>query len=233
MNPLLAIDLDPEVFEGKITPDTVRSAFRQSAAEYHPDRLSHLSKESCEAAEGVFSAFNELRGRMSTQDDIDQAIRSLHQERTGEREITEFDRERARVMGRKASGFMRYRKWVPARELLKQAQGLDPENIMLVLWERFCAGILQEIPYAEAAKVIEDLEPEGKVGQAERLYRSGWLWKLAGQDKKALVRFKETVQIDPSNVDAQREVRLLEKRRGESEEKADSNIPFGRFFRRK
>jgi|GEM_PF-2329448 len=233
MNPLLAIDLDPDVVEEKITPDTVRSAFRKSAAVYHPDRLSHLSKESREAAESVFSAFNELRGRMSTQDDIDQAVRRLHQERTGEREITEFDRERARVMGRKAAGFMRYRKWVPARELLKQAQSLDPENIMLVLWENFCAGILQEIPYAEAAQVIEGLEPEGKTGQAERLYRSGWLWKLAGNEKRALHRFKETVQIDPSNVDAKREVRLLEKRRGESEEKPDSNIPFGRFFRRK
>ena len=128
---------------------------------------------------------------------------------------------------------MRFRKWEPAKELLRQAQALDPENVMLTLHERFCSGILHEVPFAQAAKDIEALEPKGKANQAERLYRAGWLWKLAGKEKKAFRCFQETLSVDPNNVDAKREVRLLQKRMGEGSEKRELNIPFGRFFKKK
>jgi hypothetical protein len=233
MNPLLAIGLDPEQVTGPITPEVARSAFRKCAAEYHPDRLHHLSGPSREAAEGVFWAYTELRGRLGTQAEIDTIIKQLVQDRTGVKEITQFDRERARVMGKRASSFMRHRKWEPAQKLLRTAQGLDPENVMLRLREHFCAGILHEVPFAQAAKAIEALEPTGKAGQAERLYRAGWLWKLAGKEKRAFLRFRETLEVDPKNLDAQREVRLLQKRLVESAEKSETTIPFGRFFKKK
>jgi len=233
MNPLLAIGLDPDLVEEAITPAVARSAFRARASEFHPDRLSNFSAESREAAEGVFSAFSELRSRLASQEDIEKCIKLLVQERTGVKEITEFDRERARVMGRKAAGFMRFRKWEPARELLKQAQALDPENVMLTLREHFCAGILHEVPFARAAKAVEALEPTGKADQAERLYRAGWLWRLAHKDKKALRCFLDTLQVDPNNVEAKREVRILQKRMGEGAEKREKSIPFGRFFKKK
>ena len=233
MNPLLAIGLDPEEVSDKITPDRVRAAFRKEATVYHPDRLADLSSESREAAEAVFSAFNELRNHLSTQKDIDLCIKTLLQQRSGIKEITEFDRERARVMGRKAAGFMRHRKWQPALELIRQAKALDPENVMLTLWERFTEGILKEVPYEKAAKFIEDLQPEGKKNQAERLYRSGWLWKLAGKEKQAMRCFKAALDVVPSHMEAQSELRVLQKRHPGTSDKPESNIPFARFFKKK
>jgi len=233
MNPLLAIGLDPDELEEGITPDTVRSAFRKCASAYHPDRLGELDGETREAAEAVFASFNELRSLLNNQADIDKTIKRLRQERTGVKEITEFDRERARVMGRKASGFMRHRRWQPALELLRQAQALDPENVMLGLWQVFCQGILQEVPYAQAAKSIEEMQPAGKKNQAERLYRAGWLWKLGGQEKRAMGSFQETLKVEAGHLEAQRELRVLQKRLVAPEEKSETSIPFARFFKKK
>lgn len=233
MNPLLAIGLDPDEIEEPITPDMVRSAFRREATAYHPDRLRGLSEEAKEAAEAVFSAFNEIRNLVTTQQDIDACIKKLRQERSGVREITDFDRERARVMGRKASGYMRHKKWQPGLELVRQAIELDPENTMLRLWECFGKGVLKEVSYEQAAQEILDLEIDNRKDRAEALYRAGCLWRLAGKEKQALRCFTDAVAKMPSHNEAQTELRVLQKRHSENAEKAESNIPFARFFKKK
>lgn len=233
MNPLLAIGLDPDEVSEAITPEVVRAAFRREATVYHPDRLRELSVESQEAAEAVFTAFNELRNLIASQEDIELCIKKLQQERSGIREITDFDRERARVMGRKAAGYMRHKKWRPGLELIRQAKELDPENVMLLLWEHFGEGILKEVPYAEAAQKILELDIEGRKDRAERLYRAGCLWRLAGKEKQALRCFMDAVAALPSHAEAQTELRVLQKRQAETAEKVESNIPFARFFKKK
>ena len=233
MNPLLAIGLDPDEVSDPITPEAVRAAFRREATVYHPDRLRNLSPEAQEAAEAVFTAFNELRNLVASQGDIEQCIKKLQQERSGIREITEFDRERARVMGRKAAGYMRHKKWRPGLELIRQARELDPENVMLCLWENFGEGILKEVPYAVAAQKILELEIDGKKERAETLYRAGCLWRLAGKEKRALRCFMDAVAAQPSHSEAQTELRVLQKRQAEISEKTESNIPFARFFKKK
>ena len=136
-------------------------------------------------------------------------------------------------MGRKAAGYMRHKKWRPGLELIRQAKDLDPENTMLSLWEHFGEGILKEVPYADAAQKIMDLEIDLRKDRAEALYRAGWLWRLAGKEKQALRCFTDAVAKMPSHAEAHTELRVLQKRQSESAEKTESNIPFARFFKKK
>lgn len=233
LNPLLALGLDPEKTQTPIRLDTVRAAFRKCASAFHPDRLSAYSDASKESAESVFSAFNTLRDRLDSQAAIDFSLRQLAQERSGVKEVTDFDREKARVCGRQAEMHMRHRKWKAAQVALAQALNLDPENKLMVLRTHFCAGILQQVPFVQAATAVESTEVQGKKSQTERLYRAGWLWRLGDKEAKAMRCFQDALGMEPGHLEAKRELRILVKRQAEKDEKSDRTVPFARFFKKK
>jgi tetratricopeptide (TPR) repeat protein len=233
MNPLLALGLDPDERPTPIRLDTVRAAFRKRASGFHPDRLSAYSDGSKDAAETVFSAFNTLRDLLDSQAAIDFALKQLAREKSGLKEVTDFDREKARVCGRQAKMHMKHRKWKAAQEALGQALVLDPQNNLMVLRTHFCAGILQEVPFVQAATAVESTEVQGKKYQTERLYRAGWLWRLGDKDEKALRCFQEALRMEPGHLEAKRELRILEKRMAKKDEKPERTVPFARFFKKK
>lgn len=233
MNPLMALGLDPGESQKTVLLDTVRASFRGLASLYHPDRLNGYSEESKEAAEIVFSALSTVRDQLDTQATIDFIVKELQRERSGVKEVTEFEREKARVCGRKAEALMRHRKWKPAQALLNEALAHDPENHLMTLRAHFCSGLLKKVPYSEAAKAIEGVNVDGKKGRTERVYRMAWLWRLAGNEDKALSYFKDTLTLEPGHLEAQRGQRMMEKRVGEKTGKPERGLPFARFFKKK
>jgi tetratricopeptide (TPR) repeat protein len=233
MNPLLALGLDPAEIKGPIRLDMVRAAFRKQAAVFHPDRLGSFSTESKEAAENVFSALSALRDYFDSQAVIDRVAKQLERKRSGVKEITAFDREKALVSGRKAEGLMRHRKWQAAQESLAQALAFDPENQLMVLRKHFCSGLLKEVPFVQAATAVEAIEVNGKKAQAERLYRAGWLWRLGDKNAKALRCLENALGLEPGHLEVKSELRMLKKRMGENEEKSERTLPFARFFKKK
>jgi tetratricopeptide (TPR) repeat protein len=233
MNPLLALGLDPAESKGPIRLDAVRAAFREQASAFHPDRLSSFSSESKDAAENVFSALSSLRDHLDSQAAIDHVVQQLERERSGVKEITQFDREKARVSGRKAEALMRHRKWQAAQEALAEALAFDPENQLMVLRKHFCSGVSKEIPFVQAATFIEEAEVEGKKAQAERLYRAGWLWRLGDKNDKALRCLQKALDMEPGHLEVKREMRMLKKRMDENQEKPERTMPFARFFKKK
>jgi hypothetical protein len=59
------------------------------------------------------------------------------------------------------------------------------------------------------------------------------LWRLAGNDDKALRYFKDTLTLEPGHLEAQRGQRMTEKRVGQKTGKPERNLPFARFFKKK
>jgi tetratricopeptide (TPR) repeat protein len=225
--------LDPAEIKGPIRLDTVRAAFRKQAAVFHPDRLGSFSTESKEAAENVFSALSAVRDYFDSQAVIDRVAKQLERKRSGVKEITAFDREKALVSGRKAEALMRHRKWQAAQESLAQALAFDPENQLMVLRKHFCSGLLKEVPFVQAATAVEAIEVNGKKAQAERLYRAGWLWRLGDKNAKALRCLENALGLEPGHLEVKSELRMLKKRMGENEEKSERTLPFARFFKKK
>lgn len=233
MNPLMALGLDPGESQKPVLLDTVRASFRNLASLYHPDRLSGFSDESKEAAEDVFSALSSVRDQLDTQAVIDSFVKTLQRERSGVKEVSDFDREKARVCGRQAEALMRHRKWKPAQASLNEALEHDPENHLMTLRAHFCSGLLKELPYSEAAAAVEDVNVDGNKGRTERLYRAGWLWRLAENDDKALRCFREALTLEPGHIEAQRGQRMIEKRLSKNTGKPERTLPFARFFKKK
>jgi len=55
--------------------------------------------------------------------------------------------------------------------------------------------------------------------------------KLAGQQGAAMREFRHVAEHYPNNVDAAREIRLHDMRKGTSKQPADASL-FGKFFKR-
>jgi len=220
----------------KITPYDVRSAFRKVAADFHPDRFSGASGEVQGAAERVFSYLNQARSKIDTQEDLDRMISRFMPKKSKDGVVTEIDRTKAKGLLRSAEARMRNGKWSEARDLLLNAIERIPDETRYQILEIFCRGVMKSITYKEAALLIEGLETNTARQHAEKYYRAGWLYKLKGDYKKAKEMYKKSLAHDPNHIDSARELRVIAKRvppQSESQDKADSKIPFSRFFKKK
>ncbi len=239
-HPLAAMGFDPDDKE-PITVSRLRGAFRDLARKYHPDRISSGVEEVRVAAEDIFTVLNEIREELEEPEILKKAVRSFQRE-YGEREITELDRQRARVMERLANSRMQHRSWKAARDLWVQALEITPDEPLFLLRERFCRAVLKEVPYGEAAVEIADMDLKverelatGERGkrEVEKIYRVGWLWKLAGDEAQALSNFRRAVELDPAHREAQREVRLYDRRTQQASGETQKRRGFGSLLRRK
>jgi tetratricopeptide (TPR) repeat protein len=150
--------------------------------------------------------------------------------------VTEIDRTKAKGHLRTAEARMRHGKWGEAREFILQAIEQVPEDTSYQIIEIFCRGVMKSITYVEAAALIEALETDTARQHAEKYFRSGWLYKLSGNTKKARDRFNKALAHDPNHVDSSREFRMLGKRSADAESKRrkeESQLPFARFFKKK
>jgi hypothetical protein len=220
----------------KITTYDVRSAFRKVAADFHPDRFSGASDELKQAAQRVFTFLNHSRSKIESQEDLDLTISRFMPKKSERGVVTEIDRTKAKGNVRSAEARMRHGKWDEARQLILLAMEQVPEDKRCQILEIFCRGVMKDIPYAEAATSIEEVETESARQHAEKFYRSGWLYKLGGNNKNARDRFSKSLIHDPNHVDSSRELRMLEKRSeaaASTRRKQETRLPFSRFFNKK
>jgi tetratricopeptide (TPR) repeat protein len=115
-----------------------------------------------------------------------------------------------------------------AEQEAKQAADGDPDQadyIALLSW------IQSMKPNAELGLLLVKLDKAADMEENNlrvRWYR-GQLLKRLGKDGRALSDFRFILERDPKHVDAQREIRLFEMRRGSSKGKTD---PPGRYSSR-
>ncbi len=240
LHPLAALGLDPDQHDGQITVETVRAAFRQMAARYHPDRIGSANVGVREAAADVFAVINEIHEQMEDPEVLARALREIRRKRQEGVATSELDVERARVMARLAEARMRKSNWKAARDLWVQAREMKPDPFF-EMQETFCRAVLKEIPYDMAAKTLAEIQfakeddQDRKIAgervrrEAERRFRVGWLHKLSGSEALAQPWFERTLEIRPEHTEALRELRLKRMREEKAESKSGGG--FGGLFK--
>lgn len=225
----------------------IQSAFFQLAKTWHPDRLPPELADVRELATKVFARMSEAHQILTDPD-----RRREYDEKTerGGDDAAEQEQVqrilRAQTAYQKALVLMKRNSLEAAEAEARRAADDDPEQadyLGLVAWlEALKPGAKLEPLIAELDRAVRMEENNLRV----RWFR-GQLLKRIGRENKAIADFRFIMERDPKHVDAQREVRLFEMRRGSSRPKSDppprssSDTPpskdkagsvFGRLFKK-
>lgn len=210
-SPLAALGLG-ETPAAEITKEKVQSAFRAVANRHHPDRYSGQSEAHRAAAMEVFAALNEHSSALAEPAALQLEVEKLACAQRGEVWVSEMDKERAKVVIKRALAAEQARSFQSARELAQEALALHPGSVDGALLSAYYRAVLKELPLADALAVIDGLNLVHDRQRAEAAYRAGRLYSLAERPNEARARFTRCVELMPSHTDAQRELRVLQRR---------------------
>jgi tetratricopeptide (TPR) repeat protein len=141
-----------------------------------------------------------------------EARRMLEARGRGVQFVSERDHITARVAFRRGEMLWRNRDWKGADAQFQDAWRLDPQAWPHGLYHAHAGWLAKRLGAAEAVKLLEALQPAEPPRQAEVSFVLGSILKMDGRLDEALARFREAVQKDPNNHEAQREIRLHERR---------------------
>lgn len=211
-----------------VTPETstedVKNAYITLAKTWHPDRLPTVLAEVKDECARVFARMSEAHQTLT---DAEKRKRYLTLMKEGG-ETPEAQQEIQNVVGasvefQKAEICLRKNDLARAEELARHAVEMDPnqaEYIALLAWIES-----QKDASAEATQArIADLDRALKINdRCERAYYyRAMLYKRHNRDGPAFKDFKKIAELNPKNIDAQREIRLYEMR---GAPKAQSQAP--------
>jgi curved DNA-binding protein CbpA len=231
--------------------ETVQSAFFQLAKRFHPDRHGAELEDVRDQATRLFARMTEAHQVLS-----DPVRRKEYDELVKQGEGAAEEQEevlrvvRAATSFQKAQVFLKRNNLTAAETEARQALADDPEqadHIALVAW----LDANKPNPDLEAVlKVLNKCVTMEEVNLRVRWYR-GQIQKRLGHERRAIEDFRFIVERDPRHVDAQRELRMHDMRRGAQKSNAprapgDSGRPrrpssdpppgkggfFGKFFKR-
>ena len=196
------------------TAEEVKNAYIALAKTWHPDRLPtalHDVKEQCAR---VFARMSEAHQTLT---DPDKRKRYLTLMKEGG-ETPEQQQEIQNVLGaavqfQKAEICLRKNDLAQAEELAKRAVTMDPNQadyIALLAW----ILSLKDLSAEATQDRIADLDRAIKINErCERAYYyRAMLYKRHNRDGPAFADFKKVSELNPKNIDAQRELRLYEMR---------------------
>jgi CheY-like chemotaxis protein/tetratricopeptide (TPR) repeat protein len=190
----------------------VGAAWREAGRTVHPDRFADAPLEVRGAAEAVFDALRAANEALMAPGGLEDANAFLTARRTGVPYVTDRDRSAAKVSLRRGETLFRAREWKAADACFVEATRLDALAWPTPLYHAWCGWLARRIPTAEALRLLEALQPPRPKDRAEVLVAIGTILKLDGKLDEAMARFREAAEKDPENRDAQREIRLQERR---------------------
>jgi curved DNA-binding protein CbpA len=207
----------------------IQSAFFQLAKTLHPDRLGPDLADMRDLASRVFARLSEAHQVLAdTRKRREYDSRIQIGAETGEDQEQVQRVLRAATAYQKALVLLKRQNLDAAEQEAKLAADGDPDQadyIALLSW------IQSMKPNAELGLLLVKLDKAADMEENNlrvRWYR-GQLLKRLGKDGRALQDFRFILERDPKHVDAQREIRLFEMRRGASKGKSD---PPGRYSSR-
>jgi tetratricopeptide (TPR) repeat protein len=210
-SPLQALGLT-ETPAAEITREKVQSAFRSVANRHHPDRYSGQSEAHRAAAMEVFAALNEHSSALAEPAALQLEVEKLACAQRGEVWVSEMDKERAKVVIKRALAAEQARSFQNARDLAQEARALHPGSLEGSLLSAYFRAVLKELPLPDALALIDGLAMPNDRLRAEAAYRAGRLYSLAERPNEARARFARCVELNPNHTDAQRELRVLQRR---------------------
>ena len=217
-------------------PEVVQSAYFGLAKRWHPDRLPEQLADVREAAGKVFSRMSEAFQTLSDPERRAQYMNLIKGGgATPEEQAKVAAVIEAHMEFQRAEVCLKRGDLAGAKKYAERARAKDPDQAdykALVVWVAAISG--QATP-DELARDIEqlDLLLAGEPNHQRALQYRGSLLKRVGNDARAVKDFRKLLELDPRNVDAEREIRVYEMRHGsEKADKPASNIPFAGLFDR-
>jgi len=211
------------------TQAEVQSAFLTLAKRWHPDRLPAELAPVRDACSRVFARMNEAHASLADEERRTRYMR-LMADGSGSPEMQE---QVAKVIDgaskfQKAEVCFKRQDFAQAEQFCRKALKADPTQPDYHAMHAWLLSLKPE--YQAPDKVIECIgELDKAIAMSDRCERAffwrGMLHKRLGKHQMAQRDFKRTVEINPRNIDAAREVRLYQMRGGAPADEPPAGAP--------
>ena len=194
----------------------VRDAYFALAKKWHPDRLPTELSELRPWVDLIFHHATQARDTLSDDRQRAEYLRSV-QAGGG---TPESDRKLEAIVNaamavQKVEVLVRRREWGESLSLLREAVELNPEDAdahAMQGWVLLQMGLAKnEVDFAAVHSALDRALALNERSARAHLYKATVL-KRQGKEQLALQHFRKVAELDPKNIDAQREVRLAEMR---------------------
>jgi hypothetical protein len=233
-SPLERMELDTS--PRKPTPEEIGNAFRKVSQRYHPDRFVGGTTTVRSLASRCFSLVQEAADALQEPEIMAEQWRKVECERSGTAYVSLEAQTRARISYKKAEGLIRTREYDIAEALLAEAMRLDPLTIDYAHQHAYVAFMARQMTAEDAERRLDALKSVDSAQRAAILVTIGTILKTTAQSpERYLARFQEAVSLDPANRDAERELRLHDRRQEKRQDGgvAASGSLLGRLLGRK
>ena len=216
--------------------DVIRGAYFQLARIWHPDRLSQDIVDVKPACAKVFARLSEAHQTLSDEQKRRQYAQQLSMGGGSPEEDAQVQAIlEATLCFQKAEICFKRNDLAQAETLLRKAVELDgtqADYVALLAWVDTLKPQNQSVE-AMTERITEFDRAIGLNGRCERAYfYRAMLYKRIGNDAFALRDFKFAFELNPRNVDAQREVRLIAMRKGGKKDKEEKEGLLSRLFKK-
>jgi tetratricopeptide (TPR) repeat protein len=201
--------------------EEVRKAFFRLAKEFHPDRSAKPGLQDLEETlEYVFSNLTEAQRTLIDPDAREEYEVTMQEgpKRTsmapGPRDEDQVrDALEAEKLFQKAVVLMRAEKWDKSLELVDRARQLAPrEGEYLAVWAYLQSRTrTHDAPVDDLIAHLRRAEETSPKSERVHLYL-GQLLKRVGHTAEARTHFEQVIDVNPRNIEAMREIRLMEMR---------------------
>jgi tetratricopeptide (TPR) repeat protein len=197
--------------------DEVSAAFVRAARQFHPDRLTGIGVSDLQPqAERILARVNEAVMVLQNPARRAEYVASLSvgAPQAAQNLPSLLEAENLFLKGEVFLKKGDYAKAIEAFSLAAKGNPEEPQYRAYLAWTRF------EDPRARKEAIVrETLKAlEGVLKERPKFVRGhywvGQLWKFLNESPKAEQAFREAAQVDPSFIEATRELRLIEMRKG-------------------
>ncbi len=203
------------------TAQMIDAALREQSRKFHPDMHIEASPDVQKQAANCFAMLQESVEALQNS-----AVAEEHWERAdcarrGVPYVSDRDRTRARVAFKKGERLFRSKEYDIAEACYHEAMRRDPLTPEYAHQHAYTAYLARQLQPAEAISVLDGLKPPTQVEAARYQVTCGRILQLSSAPKaRAMERFTRAVELDETNHEAQRELRLHAMRKPKKEEPA-------------
>lgn len=198
-------------------PSVIQSAFLQLAKRWHPDRLPAALADLKPLATRIFARMTEAHQILTNprnRAEYDKLSAGGGNSDDEQRKVQEV--LRAASAFQKAEVLAKREDWAAALKVAEQAYQGDPNQAEYGALYAWVAARATENPnYEELIQILSRAVKMQRNNVRVRLYRAA-VYKLAGQAQEAMRDYRVVSDLDPTNVEAQRELRLHRMRKESS-----------------
>ena len=202
-------------------PEKLKALHLQASKKYHPDRYYQRPKRLAQVSEHIQSRYQEAYDALNQEASRRGYIAGLTDsalEQAGVAVADLHDPAKALILWREGERFLKAGKWQPAQEYLAEALRYNAERAdyhAAMGWVKF--NLDPTVNRRQALDLIRRAQDiDNNCDRAH--YYQGMIAKTEGNEAKAELYFSRALAANADNFDAKREMRLMRRRAGTSDD---------------